>query len=401
MKVILSTIGKFHTFDAARELLVHRVLSGIYSGYPAFKLKNENIPLELIHTFPYLHAPYMKVQFRDLFGNRLKQEWEYWDRVLFDLHVAKHIPACDVFSGLSGAALKTGQTVKARGGTYICDRGSSHIRFQDQILREEHERWGVPYWPIDPRIIAREEAEYELADFITVPSTFVINSFLELKVPATKLLLVPYGVDLERFTKVATPDPTRFDVLYVGTGSLQKGIPYLLQAYANIIHPRKSLTLIGGFSPVFINWLYKVQLLTEGTNIKILGHIPQHNLRDYMSRSHVLVLASVQEGLAMVQAQAMACGCPVIATKNTGAENLFTNGEEGFIVPIRNSQAITRKLQHLADHPDTREKMSIAALVKMKQMGGWSAYGNRLVSMMAECCNANRWSRANEEHAWQ
>ena len=45
------------------------------------------------------------------------------------------------------------------------------------------------------------------------------------------------------------------------------------------------------------------------------------------------------KGMALVQGQAMACGCPVIATTNTGAEDLFTDGVEGFIVPIRDPDA--------------------------------------------------------------
>ena len=57
-----------------------------------------------------------------------------------------------------------------------------------------------------------------------------------------------------------------------------------------------------------------------------------------MSRSHVMVLPSIEEGLALVQAQALACGCPVIGTRHTGAEDLFSDGNEGFIVPIRNSR---------------------------------------------------------------
>jgi hypothetical protein len=45
-----------------------------------------------------------------------------------------------------------------------------------------------------------------------------------------------------------------------------------------------------------------------------------------MSRSHVMVLPSVEEGLALVQAR----GCPVIGTYNTGAEYLFSDGQEGY-----------------------------------------------------------------------
>ena len=114
----------------------------------------------------------------------------------------------------------------------------------------------------------------------------------------------------------------------------------------------------------------------------MIGHIPQEKLKEIMSRSHVMVLPSVEEGLAMVQAQAMACGCPVIATKNTGAQNLYVDQKEGFIVPIRQPNIIAEKLQYLADHPDIRKSMSMLALARVREMGGWRTYGDMTASML-------------------
>jgi glycosyltransferase involved in cell wall biosynthesis len=96
-----------------------------------------------------------------------------------------------------------------------------------------------------------------------------------------------------------------------------------------------------------------------------------------MSRSHVLVLASVEEGLALVQGQAMACGCPVLATTATGCEDLFTDGVEGFIVPGRDTAALADRLQQLADDPALRQRISAAALQRVKSLGGWDRYGNQ------------------------
>ncbi len=79
--------------------------------------------------------------------------------------------------------------------------------------------------------------------------------------------------------------------------------------------------------------------------------------------------------MATVQAQAMACGCPVIGTTHTGASDLFKDGGEGFIVPIREAPQIAERLQWLADEPDLRGQMSGAALARVKEIGGWRAYG--------------------------
>ena len=380
MKIVLSTIGKFHTFDLARELFKHGYLEAIYTGYPHFKLKNENIPKDLIRSFPWLHAPYMALPQRERFGYRINKAWEYWDRKTFSQYVALNIPECDVFMGLSSSGLEAGKIVKQRGAKYICDRGSTHIRTQDKILREEHELWGIKYNPIDPKIIAREEAEYELADIITIPSQFNYSSFIENGVPEYKLRKIPYGVNLSRFSKTSSPATDSFDVIFVGGITLQKGIPYLLKAFDKLEHPAKTLTLVGSYDMAFLTWLKKNRLLTD--NIKVTGHIPQEILKQFLSKSHVMVLSSVQEGLAMVQAQAMACGCPVIASTHTGAEDLYTNGKEGFIFPVRNVDVLTQRLQQLADNPEMREQMSNAALSRINELGGWSQYGDKMIDLI-------------------
>jgi alpha-maltose-1-phosphate synthase len=119
-------------------------------------------------------------------------------------------------------------------------------------------------------------------------------------------------------------------------------------------------------------------------DIKVFGHMPQTELKNIMSLSHVLVLPSVQDGFGMVMAQAMACGCPVIASTNTGGEDLFTHGDEGFIVPIRDVKALTERLQQLADNPDQRAKMAERALARVQTLGGWQGYGEKAMAIYAE-----------------
>jgi len=83
-------------------------------------------------------------------------------------------------------------------------------------------------------------------------------------------------------------------------------------------------------------------------------------------------------------AQAMACACPVVASKHTGAEDLMTDGVEGFIVPVRDVGALAEKLQHLADQPQLREMMSEKALQKVRGFGGWDKYGELAMKIYSE-----------------
>lgn len=373
MKAVLSVPGKFHTFDLARQLHAAGALEAIFTGYPPFKLKGEGLPPGKIRSWPWVQSSYMAMPRRHWLGPRLVREWEWRIKTTLDAVVARRMPACDVFVGLSGSALLSGQRARSMGARYVCDRGSAHIRVQDTLLREEAQRWGLPFEGIDPRVIAREEAEYEQADCITVPSGFSVRSFVQAGVPAHKLRLLPYGVDLSRFQPMGEPDAGRFDVLYVGGMNLNKGIPYLLQAYAQLRHPNKSLTLAGAPSQPFIERM-KTLGLWQG-DIRVLGHVPQANLKNLMSRSHAMVLASVQEGFGMVLSQAMACGCVVIASEHTGGQDVFTDGCEGFTVPVRQADAITQRLQLLADQPELRRWMSQQALKRVQGAGGWAEYG--------------------------
>ena len=157
----------------------------------------------------------------------------------------------------------------------------------------------------------------------------------------------------------------------------------LLDAFARIRHPRKSLTFVGVVSADISRLLERHSCPAE---VKFLGRWPQVRLREIMSRSHVMALPSIQEGMAMVQAQAMACGCPVIASEHTGAADLFTDGTEGFIVPIRSPETIGERLQELADDPVRREAMSRAALTRVRSLGGWQDYGERMSIVLKGIC---------------
>lgn len=380
MAVTQVSIGRFHHFHLARQLEKHGLLEAIYTGYPHFKLKDElGIPVEKIKTFPWLHTPYMMMHARGLDKLEwLNKEWAWRAQETLDKYVSRHIKDNTTLVALSGTGLHAGKVTQGKGGKHICDRGSSHIRFQNDILKEEYARWKFPFEGIDSRSIAKEEAEYEQADKITVPSEFVRRSFLDNGVSEEKISKVIYGARLERFSKKGEPDKSKFIVLWVGGVSLRKGFMYLLSAFEQLSRPGKELWIVGAVSKEVKQLLATHQL----ENVKFLGMIPNEKLSDLYSSAHVFVLPSLEEGLAMVQGEALACGCPIIASTNTGAEDLITHGKEGFIIPIRSEAAILESFQKLIDQPDLRQKMSEAALNCVKQIGGWDSYGNNFANLV-------------------
>ena len=376
------SIGRFHHFHLARQLERRGLLREIWTGYPRFKLRSEQgIPADRIRTFPWLQAPYMA---RGRFGLRfpawVDREWEWRARTTLDAHVARRLAPGTTLIALSGSGLRSGQRARQTGGRYFCDRGSSHIRFQDQILREEYARWQVPFAGIDPRVIAREEAEYAAADAVSVPSGFVADSFVAMGFPREKLFVNSYGARLDRFSKVAEPATDDFTVLFVGQAGLRKGFLYLLQAFARLRHLRKRLRVIGAVQPE-LKPLLAAQPLD---NVEFLGVVPNDALPGHYSSAHVMVLPSIEEGLAMVMGEALACGCPVIASSHTGAGDLFTDGVEGFIVPPRSVDDLLLRLEQLAQDPALRERMSQTALARVASIGGWDDYGERWAQRLRE-----------------
>ena len=380
--VTLIALGRFHHFHLARQLEQRGRLKAVWTGYPRYKLRDEHgVPAERIHTFTWFYVPAQLLGRVPVLGRSqaLAREMQWRAVEAIDLRVALTIDTATTLVGLSSGGLRSGRRAQAAGGRYVCDRGSTHIRFQDAILKEEYRRWKLEFYGVDRRVMAKEEAEYEAADQITVPSGFCRESFLAQGVPASKMNVIPYGGRLDRFRRVAEPEPDAFTIVFVGAVSVRKGVPYLLQAFARLRHPRKRLKIIGHILPDFEGLLR--QLPTDG--VEFLGGVANTELSTHYSTADVMVLPSLEEGLALVMAEAMACGCPVIASENTGAGDLFTDRVEGRILPVRSTDALVEALEALIqDRPSARE-LGRSAQQRIRSLGGYDRFGDDWAALLA------------------
>ena len=383
MHVVQTVFGVFHHFELARQLHARGHLKTIYSTWPWARLKREGLPRGLVETFPWIHTPEMVMNRFGLQPPWIMDQTGYANALLFDGWTSRRLRGMqppDALVALSGSSLRTGRELQRRGTRFICDRGSSHQRYQERIVAEEYARWRVRRRVSDPRDTAREEEIYEVADAITVPSSFAARSFAESGVAAEKVHVIPYGVRLERFRPVAEAPQGRFEVLFAGSVGLRKGFPYALEAFARVRHPRKRMRVAGMVHPDIKAVLPRL----PQTDVEFLGAVPQEQLAELMSSSHLMVLPSIEEGLALVQGQALACGCPVLASTNTGAEDLFRDEREGFIVPIRDVAALQDRMERIAGSPELHERMRAAALLRVQSLGGWDDYGSRWERLLSE-----------------
>lgn len=383
-KIKVVTIGRFHHFHLARQLSKYNLLDCIYSGYPKFKLKNEKniIPNQIISYSVYVILHRLADKYLKKFFPDFVHYLNYFSHKKLSLFVKKNINFSKIIISSSGSGLEAGREIKKKNkGIFICDRGSSHILYQKRILAKEYKKFNLNFNEMYNPSINRELEEYKIADLISVPSKFVFNSFIKMGINKKKIFLNPYGVDLKIFNPTKVKKEKNFTVLYVGNISIRKGVIYLLNAFKRLKVKNKKLIIIGKIEKNIKSLIEKY--LDDDKIIKI-SYVKNSQLRKYYSSANVFVQPSLEEGLSLVIGEALACGCPIIATKNTGAEDLFKNGTAGFIIDSGSSKQIYDKLNLISRNKLIEEKFSRNALKIVNKINGWDAYGKRWNDKLAK-----------------
>lgn len=378
-KVTVITHGRFHHFDLAEQLQAVGRLAAIYTGNPRFTLRDTRVAPRLVQTWPFLHVAHLAAMRVPGVPRSVIDGLGWQAAKSLRAYAARTLPDCGVVVAGSGAGLAAAEVVHDRGGIFMCDRAGTHIRWVERLLADEFDMLDLPWSPYDPKMVATEEEEYASADVIGVGSSFAKRSFLEMGFKAEKLRVTPYGVNLSAFRPCAER-ASNFRILHAGQFSVRKGVHYLLQAFRRAGFPGAELIAIGG--PVPESEFLLKRYSSEGFTWK--GIVPREEVPREMSRASVLVLASIEDGFGLVMAQALACGCPVIATTNTGAADLFTDGREGFIIPARDIDALVDRLTRLYRDKDLHASMSAAAIERVKGLGGWDQYGRNMISIFDE-----------------
>lgn len=379
--VQISCSTKFHAFNLAEELERQGLLGGFWTSFAHQKntwaskwvsrTDREQIPPEKINTCLPLAL-----------AIKLWPRPEWWN-AYFDQWVAASLPqkSADfrVFIGWSGMSEHSLKKAKKRGCLAIVERGSSHIVYQNRLLQEEYSRFGLKF-QVHPEVIRKELAEYALADYISVPSAFVRDSFVEQGIPASKLIQNPYGAGMELFTAAKNPNfnirDGKFIVLYLGRLSIRKGLIYHFRALEQIQaqYPQLEPWFIGSVEPAFEETVARYR--AQNPHWRFWGHVPQSNLPQYLKDCAVAVQPSLEEGLSMVIPQLLSSGIPVIATSHTGGGDVIDDGKTGYIVPIRQPEAIAEKLAFLIGHPAAYTAMR-KCLNDQTFQYSWERYGQR------------------------
>ena len=222
--------------------------------------------------------------------------------------------------------------------------------------------------------------ELEQADIILCPSEFVRDTMLQNGLPQSKCVTLPFGVDKRRFISSAQhPDQPVF--VFLGHVGLRKGCQYLFPAFQQVkaLFPQARLICVGGIEPEFKPLAERWQGVAE-----FRGWIPEAEIASVLSTATALVMPSVEEGQARVLNEALAAGLPVVATYESGATSLISDGVEGIIVPSRSVPMLRDALLSLSQTPQRAIEMGKAALSRAAGADSWQAYGDRLIAIYEE-----------------
>ncbi|MGK9168520.1 glycosyltransferase family 4 protein [Inquilinus limosus] len=369
-RVVVSQLGARMDYAVPRILNAHGMLEHFYTdicatkgwprlvGYVPRRLQSAGlrrllgrrpfgIPPQRMTCFPSIGLSFalrrMRAHARP--DDRMKAELDAGQR-LSELVVRHGFGQASGFYGFVRECLESLQAARARGLWTAVEQNIAAWALVDRLEREEQERF--PAWTSSEftkdvfaeAYASRERAEWAEADLIVCPSEFVRRSVAEHGGPIDRCVVVPYGVD----TRFQIPMRDRrhgpLRVLTVGSLGLRKGTPYVLEA-ARRMRGQAVFRLVGrGVAPP------AACAGLEGV-VEFTGPIPRLEIIAQYAWADVFLLPSMCEGSATVTYEALAAGLPVITTPNTGS--VVRDGVDGFVVPIRDVDAIVQSLHLLHD----------------------------------------------------
>ncbi len=370
MNILLSHAGKQHAYYLAKALHQLGRLKRFYTSSYIQDQRIQNLLLKTGNTFwtrrfePGLHGNKIKpnwrfefkeIVLRSLFGNTESVQRQVYQRdVQFDRYVARQVEKLKgnhVFWGFQGSCLHSMRTAITKRWKAIYEMPSIHPSEIKELLLEEkklHPEWANTIFTTSYPSGYEDRLFEELhtASHIVTACSYA-KKVLKKRGITAPIHVLPLGVKTEAIlpkeeNSYSPEYPLK--LLFVGRLSQTKGIKYLLEAMKNIgPDQRIELHLLG-------------HLQGNGENLKPykgLYHyhapISQQELFKKYREFDVLVLPTLFEGFGFVIIEAMAAGLPVITTPNSMGPDIIREGENGFVIPIRDVAALEKAIWQLRD----------------------------------------------------
>lgn len=173
------------------------------------------------------------------------------------------------------------------------------------------------------------------------------------------------GVDVEHFSPRQIETRKRPTIAFVGRVTESKGVATLVNAVVRLAvdMPSVQLRLIGHVEIGFREWIAACAASSGSRDlVDFVGYRRRHDLPNLLTSADVFAAPSKYEGgPGFVYLEAMACGLPVIACSGSGAAEAVTDGEDGFLVPPSDVDALVDVLRRLLSDTTLRAAMGSAA----------------------------------------
>jgi glycosyltransferase involved in cell wall biosynthesis len=246
-----------------------------------------------------------------------------------------------------------------------------------RLVAEENERIkGVaPDMEMVDAIEGHFMQTFELADVLVCPSEWVadgVRSFAGNH--EQKIRIVPYGSSLKPSPSI-NESPVGGRILFAGRDPLRKGLHYLAAAAKEVRDAGVNVDVhVAGLTSGDVQWI------EHKNELNCLGTVPMGKMHEEFRQADVFVLPSLSEGQAGVLLEAMSCGCPVIATKESGVD--FDVGC-GVTVPARDCSALAAAIMDVLSSRERRNQFANNAL-KQSEMFSTDAWRQRLLGAVNE-----------------
>src|SRR4029077_13348461 len=211
-----------------------------------------------------------------------------------------------------------------------------HVIRQHALAYEQYplERpWGT-------RLLERNLVEYGQAQRIYVASRYIWESFAEEGFPESVLSLFPLTPDPRYLPADSPPASATFDIVYVGSLTVHKGVPLLIDAVRRLPHRDLRLVLVGGWGTRGMRRFIE-RASAADARISVRPGDPLAHLQ----AARLCVHPAYEDGFAYAPAEALACGIPVIVSEDTGMKDLIDQGRNGLILPTGDLAALTEAIE--------------------------------------------------------
>ena len=188
------------------------------------------------------------------------------------------------------------------------------------------------------------------------------------------------GVDMAHYQRAPLPDKPVF--LMIARLLRNKGVREYAEASLSILqqYPEARCLLVGPFDegPDGISKMDLDHWIAGG--LEYLG--PQDDVRPALAQARVYVLPSYREGTPRSVLEAMSMGRPVITTDAPGCRETIRDGVEGFLVPVRDVQALVIAMKRMLDDPSRARDMAEAAFIRAAEKYDVHAVNRKMMSLI-------------------